>query len=151
MMIIATQNDRERIIEILSLAFDSNASVDYVVKQDVRRTARIRSLMDYSYQVCAKFGKVMVSEDRNAAALVLRGKKSFSLRALWWDLALVIGVTGLRNVMKVLRRESLIKAQLPAGDFYYLWFIGVDPAFSGRGIGSGLLKELMAFNENSGL
>ncbi|MEJ2884755.1 GNAT family N-acetyltransferase [Pedobacter sp. GR22-6] len=150
-MIKAQSIDKERIIEILTLAFESNASVNYIIKQDGRRMQRIRHLMDYSVKVCTAFGKVLLSDDRNAAALVMHEPKSFSLQSLFWDLQLIVRVTGLRKLRKVLQREALIKAQHPAGNFYYLWFIGVHPVHKGYGIGSDLLNELIADAESLGL
>lgn len=150
-MIDALSTDKERIIEILTFAFESNASVNYIVKQDEQRMDRIRNLMRYSVRVCSVFGKVVLSDDRNAAALVMHEPKGFSLRALMWDLELVFRVSGLRNLKKVMRREALIKEQHPLKTFYYLWFIGVHPAHRGHGIGSDLLTELLADAESMSL
>ncbi|MBB5440658.1 GNAT superfamily N-acetyltransferase [Pedobacter sp. AK017] len=150
-MIELQNTDKERIIEILTFAFESNASVNYIVNQDEQRMERIRNLMRYSVRVCSVFGKVVLSDDRNAAALVMHGPKGFSLRALLWELELIFRVSGLSNLKTVLRREALIKAQHPLKTFYYLWFIGVHPAHRGHGIGSDLLVELLADAERLGL
>lgn len=50
---------------------------------------------------------------------------------------------GIGNVRRALRREVLIQKARPAGPMYYLWFIGVDRRYQGRGIGSQLLEELI--------
>lgn len=149
-MIKARLTDKQRIIEILSYAFEQNASVNFMAGKGKDRNLRIQRLMDYAFEVCMADGKVVLSGDQNACALVLL-KKRFSLRSLWLDLRLIFGVVGMANIKKVLRRESLIKARHPEGDFYYLWFIGVHPAFIGRGIGSGFLKEVIADAESLGL
>jgi GNAT superfamily N-acetyltransferase len=140
-----SNQDRHRIIEILTAAFDNNQSVNYIIPQDSIRSKRIQGLMDYACRVCEAHGKVFLSSDRNSCALVLLPhKKKWSVQTLLLDISLIFRVTGLRNIRKVLRREALIHKQHPIGPFYYLWFIGVDPAFTGQGMGSILLEKLIA-------
>lgn len=136
--------DKDRVLDILVRSFDDNRSVNYIVRQDARRAARLRALMDYAFKVCHAYGKVLLSEDRKACALVLLERPAFSWRGMFWDLQLVLGVCGLGRVAKVLARERLIKLRHPAASFYYVWFVGVDPEFAGQGIGSGFLAELIA-------
>ncbi|HMI04891.1 MAG TPA: hypothetical protein VK541_20550 [Pedobacter sp.] len=83
-MIEAQPNDKARIIEILTYAFEQNASVDYIVKRDEARLVRIRKLMEYAFKVCCRYGKVVLSDDRNACALVQLKKKKFSFQSLLW-------------------------------------------------------------------
>ena len=136
--------DRLRITEILAKAFEDNKSVNYIVKQDKKRLSRIKLLMEYAYFMCNAYGRVILSEDKNACALVLfPDKKRISLKGIYWDVKLVFKVMGLSNLPKVLRREGLIKKQHPQLPFYYLWFIGVDPSVTGHGLGSALLQELI--------
>nr|WP_294897567.1 hypothetical protein [uncultured Pedobacter sp.] len=52
-------------------AFDENLSVNYIVKKDKHRVERIKVLMDYSFDMCRRYGEVYLSEDENACALVL--------------------------------------------------------------------------------
>lgn len=143
-MVRAQPNDKERITEILTYAFEQNASVNYIVKQDELRLIRIKRLMEYAFKICCRYGKVVLSDDRNACALVQLKKKKFSIHTLLWDIQLIFYVTGIANIPKVLKRESLISKQHPTDKFYYLWFIGVHPVNKGMGAGSLLLSELVA-------
>lgn len=70
-MIKATLADKPLIINILSKAFDSNGSVNYVVKQDKNRAERIGKLMDYSFELCFRFGEVMLTDCKQGVALLL--------------------------------------------------------------------------------
>jgi len=140
--------DKKLIVNILSNSFDSNQSVNYIVKQDKKRVKRIRSLMDYSFEVCAMFGKVLLSDDRKACALVLYpDRKRTTLKSIWLDLKLIFNCIGLSNVFKAMDRESKIKKIQPKERMCYLWFIGVNPIYQGSGIGSKLLREIIEESE----
>ena len=57
-----------------------------------------------------------------------------------WNI--LLRCVGLRNVLKVLQRESLIKRLHPREPFAYLWFIGVSPEVQQKGIGSVMLRQI---------
>lgn len=136
--------DKETIIDILSKAFDANQSVNYIIPQDKNRMHRIRGLMSYSYDICKLFGEVFITRDGKGCALVLfPDQKRFSLKGALLDLQLALGVIGIKNVYKAMKREMVIKKHQPDSKLYYIWFIGVAPVAQGTGIGSQLLSELI--------
>jgi hypothetical protein len=63
--------DKIRVVDILTRSFIDNLSVNYIISQDRSRIKRIRALMDYSYEICSSFGKVLLSDDKRACALIL--------------------------------------------------------------------------------
>lgn len=145
------KTDKERIIEILSLAFEQNQSVGYICGEGTNRMRRVSQLMEYAYKICSAFGKVVISADRNACAMVLfPDQKRFTLSSLWWDVLLLFKVIRIQNIVNVLKRERQIKNQHPDEPFYYLWFIGVHPVHKGLGVGSELMLELVSDAEKMG-
>ena len=95
-MFKADKNQKSLVIEILTNSFDNNQSVNYIVKQDIKRKERITSLMDYSFEICYMFGAIYLSDDQKACALVLYPeRKVFSFRSLLLDIQLVLNVIGL--------------------------------------------------------
>ena len=146
-MIPATVNDKALVVDILSESFDTNKSVNYVVKQDAKRANRIRALMEYSFDNCLKFGQVWLNEEKTACVLIM-GPKSFSLKALLWDLKFAFKVAGgLDIALKASAKEAKVKAQHPATPFLHLWFIGVKKEYQGQGLGSNLIREVEARNK----
>jgi ribosomal protein S18 acetylase RimI-like enzyme len=140
----ATASDKPVILDLLTRSFDDNKSVNYVVKQDQNRVARIRRLMDYSFNVCHAFGEVWISDDCQACALILfPDQKRSSFRTLLWDLKLALTVIGIGQVKSVLEREAMIKSNHPNEPIAYLWFLGVNPQLQGKGIGSALIQEVL--------
>lgn len=148
-MIDALPKDRDRIVNILARAFEENLSVNDLVVQDKKRAMRIRKLMEYAVDECTDFGRVVISGDRTACALVLfPDKKKLTFRSLLRDLCLVFRVMGIFNISKVMKKESVVKTMHRAiagdGKLYHLWFMGVHPNYQGRGAGSRLLGEMLS-------
>lgn len=143
-MINAAYTDKERIITILADAFDDNKSVNYIIPQDSKRKQRIQQLMNYSFDVCYSFGKVFLSDDKKACALILfPDKQKTTLASIWGDIKLIFSAIGVGNIKKAISREAKVKALQPKQPLCYLWFIGVSPEMQGKGIGSQLLKEVL--------
>ncbi len=143
-MVRAKYKDKDRIVNILTSSFDDNKSVNYIIKQDRKRTQGMRKLMEYSFDMCYLFGDVFLSEDKNGCALILLpDKKKTNLKAILLDVKLIISCIGFSNVRKTMGRESEIKKLHPEGLMYYLWFIGVDSNQQHKGTGSKLLGEVI--------
>ena len=86
----ANCTDRNTIVELLASSFDENKSVNYIIRQDRWRKQRIRQLMGYSFDVCHRFGRVVLSEDKKACALILfPEQKRTTLKLIGWDLRLI--------------------------------------------------------------
>ncbi|WP_186755547.1 GNAT family N-acetyltransferase [Echinicola salinicaeni] len=143
-MRIAEKKDKVKVISILCKSFRDNQSVNYLVKQDKYKRKRAVGLMDYSYESCKLNGQVYLSDDENACALVqYMDLKPPLFKAALLDIKLIISTIGIGNIFKALKRQSTIKGYYPEGSKLYLWYIGVDPAKQGVGIGSRLLNEVM--------
>lgn len=150
-MVKAQYSDKSHIVTILSSAFEENKSVNYIIPQDRKRKQRIRQLMEYSFDSCYLHGKVFLSDDRKACALIiLADRKKTTFRTFLLDLKFVFSTIGLFNIKKVLARETAIKKLQPRELNYYLWFIGVDPVNQGKGAGSRLLQEVIADSQSLG-
>ncbi|HWW39323.1 GNAT family N-acetyltransferase [Pedobacter sp.] len=143
-MIKAKRKDKEKIIQILTKAFEQNPRVNDLVKQDSKRLHRIDRLMRYAYNVCSVFGKVLVSDDGKACALILYpDRKQFSLKGVYWKMELLLGTVGFRSALKVLARETFVSKHHERYS-YYIWFMGVDSEYVNMGIGTDFMDELIA-------
>ena len=143
-MIRATRDHKTLVIDILCESFDTNKSVNYVVKQDMNRKKRLRRLMEYSFDVCYMFGQIYLSDDKKACALILfPDQKKTTLKTILLDAKLAVACVGLGRISKVLDRDSKIKSAYPKDPILYLWFIGVIKDEQHKGIGSSLLSELI--------
>ncbi|MEZ2338802.1 GNAT family N-acetyltransferase [Mucilaginibacter sp. RCC_168] len=144
--------DKERIIKILTDAFEYNKSINYIVKQDSRKKDRIRSLMEYSVAVCELFGEVYLTDDKNACALLLYPQlKKTTLKTILLDIKLIFKSIGITGIGKTLSRESKIKSIQPKEAMSYLWFIGTDPNAQNKGIGTKLMQQIISVSNEKKL
>lgn len=144
-MRVANREDKNLVVRILTDAFLDNKSVNYLIPNDRRHKSRVRALMDYSFNVCFASGKVLISDDESAVALVsFPENKKTTLRGLLWEASLVLNGIGFGNISKAMNREKKIAENYPKRPIYYLWFIAVDKKRQGRGIGSAFLHEIRA-------
>jgi ribosomal protein S18 acetylase RimI-like enzyme len=142
-MVQATSADKEIIISLLSEAFEDNKSVNYIVRQDEKRKERIKALMDYSFEQCMSFGKIYLSEDKNACALLLfPDQKKTSLYSIFLDIKLFLSAITIFNLAKVLARERRVEAKRMKGNVIYVWYIAVKPQGQSKGHGTRLLGEV---------
>lgn len=144
----AENSDREIIVNILVNSFRDNKSVNYIIKQDAKKEVWLRRLMEYSHDICKLSGDVFITDDKAGCALIVKpDKKRTSVKSIMLDAKFIFGCLGLSNLKKAMSREAKIKSRHPVGQLYYLWFIGVDPVKQHDGIGSQLLKEVIAEGE----
>jgi GNAT superfamily N-acetyltransferase len=139
-----TKGDRSRAIDVLSAAFDTNPSVNWVIPQDKKRKQRLHALMNYALDVTMRQHEAYIHNEAPAVALChFPYKKHFSLADVWSDVRFAFHVTGVSGAIKAAKREALIKAQHPKAPFMYLWMLGVSPSHQGKGAGSSLLKKIL--------
>jgi ribosomal protein S18 acetylase RimI-like enzyme len=140
----ALYTDKNLVVDILRQSFADNKSINYIIEQDSKKGFRLKHLLAYSFEICYRYGEILLSNDRKACALVIfPDKKRTTLHSIAADIKLISTSMGLGNVKKAMQREAAIKSIHPKKLLYYLWFIGVDTNEQGKGIGSALLNEIL--------
>ncbi len=142
-MIIAARNDKAVVVDILTQAFDNNKSFNTVLKQDHKRKIRLRKVFEYQFDVCSKYGRIFLSDDKKACAVILFPDiRKTTIADILLDIRLLFTL-GIKTVKKGFNREAKIKKAHSTANIYYLLFIGVYPDLQGKGLGSGLLREII--------
>ncbi|MGY3054028.1 ribosomal protein S18 acetylase RimI-like enzyme [Pedobacter sp. UYEF25] len=151
-MIKVGHDKKELVVSILVESFESNLSVNYIAGANNGKSKRIKSLMEYSFEICRLFGDVYMSDDGSGCALVLYpDKKKTTLKLIMLDIFLLFKCIGLLNIRKAISREQNIKKIQPKEPMTYLWFLGVNPSSQHLGIGSKLLQEVILDSEERSL
>lgn len=145
----AVREERHLVVDILSKSFDTNRSVNYIIPQNGSRQTKVRRLMEYSFDYCRLFGKVVLSGDAKACALIVMPEKErTTIKSILLSLKLIAKTIGVRNLTKAIKREAAIKKLHAGSNREYLWFIGVAPEYQGKGIGTDLLHAIIADAES---
>lgn len=112
-MIKAAYTDKYLVVNILAKSFETNQSVNYIIRQDEKKLKRVRYLMEYSFEICYLFGDVFLSPDKKACALILYpDKKKTTLKSILLDLKLILNSVGFKNIRKTMAREAKIKVSV---------------------------------------
>ena len=108
-MKIAAIEDRAIIIDILTKSFDANLSVNHIVKQGSQRISRIQHLMEYSVNVCLRYGEVIISDDKKSCALIsYPHMRRITFESIWLDIMLAVQVIGFSGILRAMKREALM-------------------------------------------
>ena len=136
--------DRSKVIEIIAESFDSNPSVNRVIKNDYKRKERIKALADYSFKTSVMRDGAFLSSDEQGVALCYRyNLKKESLTDYWNQLQLVVKAIGLSRVLSIMKRDAFFKSKRPKdGNYLYFWFLGITNKGKG-GIAIRELKEMI--------
>jgi hypothetical protein len=144
-MIKAIYNDKEYVLDLLFRTYQTSKGVNYVIKQDEKKLDRLKVLLEFSFERCWRSGEIYFSDNRKGVIMAffpdLVKKKTVS--SIKWDLKLILHSIGIGSLFKVMKRESIIRK-----NYHYpkssiiLWYLGVEPEFQGKGIGSSLLREI---------
>ncbi len=100
-MLKADYNDKNKVVNILAASFDNNKSINYIVKQDSKRNARIRTLMTYSFEACRCFGEIFISDGKHTCAPVLYpDQRKTTIKSISLDIQLVFQCLGFKSIKK---------------------------------------------------
>ena len=145
-MLKATLADRDLVINILHSAFEpimDDNSINFIVKQDAKRSERVKYLMEFLVDDCYDFGEILLSDKKNACILLKyphKAKTTFAV--LWRHVKLAFKSVGLSNVPKVLRRQAAIKKHHIKGEYIHPVIMGATSEVRGFGFGARLIKQL---------
>lgn len=144
-MIIAQKKDKPLVVNLLVRSFCDSKSIHYFVEREAEKRIRVQALMSYAFDYCMSSGEIFLSEDRQACALVLYPEKRImSFESIWRQINFIVKASGWHYFKKVSARQKVVRSIHPRELKFHLWFMAVNPEVQRRGIGSRLLKQLIA-------
>ena len=129
---------------------DAFAGEPSAIGSDARPSAR-RLLMRVPVDACARAGGLVVAREGGAvvgAAAWLPGdRRGGGVGHVWtsgsWRLLPLLGVRGLRAVLREAAETDRLVSRYVSPDDAYLWIVGVVPAAHGRGLGGALVRAVV--------
>lgn len=149
----ATRKDRLFVIDIISAAFNTNPSVNWVVKNDHKRKKRIRELARYSFHTALRRKGAYISSSENGIALCYRPNyRKETFPDYLSQLRLAVLSIGIFRILSVMKREQYTKTIRPRnGNYYYFWFYGVKPGMHDTGDARELMEEIFKMADHEHL
>ncbi|MDB4293188.1 GNAT family N-acetyltransferase [Maribacter sp.] len=145
-MIRATGEDRDLVVSILVEAFgplDDDNSINFVVKQDDRRTQRMHVLMGYLFDKAMRTGEVFLSDNRASCLLITYPHKdNFSISKLFSTLQLAFRCIGIERIGKVLKRQKIIQRNYPMGEYIRPMIFAVKNEYKGTVTAAKLIMQV---------
>ncbi len=148
----ASRKDKARIMEILLQSFENDPHAHwFTAPRDRGRKRRMRALMNFATEEGLAHDAVYLTDDRNGVAIwktPANIKKSIPLWLAYLDFGVAMGFS---KVQEVIRMEKEVKKGYPpAGDYLYLWFLGVIPDQQGKGLSTELFNPMLALADQRG-
>lgn len=128
----------------LAAAFHDDPILDWFMRTDGRRTAARGAFFRLVVrELAVPTGVIECPEPGGAAAIWIESERlaPYSAAQELRALPVLLRATGLSKFARLPTLRKAMDAHHPAEPHDYLWFLGVQPAAQGRGIGSRLLAS----------
>jgi GNAT superfamily N-acetyltransferase len=153
---VAGPQDLEACVRVLSRAFDADPVTDWYLRTDGRRAWALRNQFTGILGGWALgLGHTWLASDGGACAVFLPPDPDPERRGLAEWLFLLSRIrhnTGWARLPRVVRLILAMDAHHPPQPpHYYLWFLGVDPARAGHGVGEALMRAVLSHYDREGV
>ena len=142
----ASPRDHEAVVRVLVRAFDDDPAINYMLRQDAHRARAFELCFGAFFRhMTMPHGETWMDEAATGAALwTPPGRWDVSLSTAISMAPALLRAVGVTRARAVVRAGNRVHKVHPKAPHYYLFAIGVDPDAQGRGIGSTLLREVLA-------
>ena len=142
----ATRDDTDRLARLLTSAFLGDPVMDWIARPGPKRAAGVSAFFTMLLQRAIPGGEVWMSEDGAACALWLppgapTGPRGFIQELK--SLPLFVKLCGFGRLSRGSAMSEAMRAAHPHDRHFYLFFIAVDPALQGQGLGAAILDATL--------
>ncbi len=146
----ASAYEHVRVARPLALAFFADPVFSWITPDPARRAAQLPRVFELFARPVLRHGVSHVAGDGAGAALwVPPGGEAVPVDEAP-DLLAALGATAGTDAERLLEVAGLLEQRRPAGSFWYLEFLGVAPAWQGRGAGSALVAAQLERCDHEG-
>lgn len=149
---LADPANLSQISRTLAAAFEPDPVFGWMLPDAATREARMRRLFTLLLKLHGRTGRIL-SLPGGAAASIWQppGTAVLSMPTILAHLPTLLGVFG-TNILRSLRVSGAIEAHMPKDTpFWYLHFVGVEPARQGHGLGKAMVHQGLEWAAAEGL
>ncbi len=149
--------DLGRLVRLLTDAFEDDPPMRWTMRPAPKHRGAIAAFMGFAAgEQCLPHGASWVAPDFRSCALWLPPERldalDLSAGRQIQMLPRLLRMVGLRGIPRALAMgEAMRKHHPSAPPHWYLYFLAVDPAMRGRGLGSSILEATLAQVDATGL
>ena len=134
--------DKDKVVKIICESFNTNPHVNFILKNDKKRGARMEALAQYAFIYGMRRNGVFLTDDGLGVAIIFSyNEVKMNLYEYWLQFNLIFKCFTLPRSLMVGKLESQIKKNRASDiDFLYLWFFGVADEALGTTNGRDLMK-----------
>lgn len=141
----AASPDQAQVVNTLSLAFQNDPALSWIIPDAEKRRAKLPMLFDLLFKSDLPEGMILRPEGHEAAAMWRApGTAETSLGELLASFLPMLRVFG-TSIGRGLTVSNALDAHRPKGfDYWYLHFVGVRPEHQGKGWGGAIIRDGLA-------
>jgi 2-hydroxy-6-oxonona-2,4-dienedioate hydrolase len=140
---------------VLSRAFQHDAAVEYIHPREQGRVTWLEAMFLVQVRIAHAQGLVHATEDFRGVAVWFapgnHGVAPWKLIGVGLALGFKSPFGVLRRGVRFLQHSQLLHRRSVTGDHWYLQYLGVDSTHRGQGVGSSLLRPMLARADAEGL
>jgi ribosomal protein S18 acetylase RimI-like enzyme len=140
----ATPDDEDALVRILVRAFDADPVARFLVREDDYPRALGRVFRAFVRHMTMPHGEVWIADDAGAALWTPPGKWDVGLGTAMRMAPALVRAPGPAKLLRSGRAMQALRKNHPREPHHYLFAVGVDPARQGQGIGSELMRAVLA-------
>jgi GNAT superfamily N-acetyltransferase len=143
-----TKTQCQTAIDVMVKAFFTDTFINYLAPDEKTRSRVLPAFISIVVNYCFLYGEVWTTSTISGAACWLPPNKTTPtfwgmLRTGMFTVPLQFGWAGFQRFNDVVSYTEIIHKQVVSAPHWYLWGIGVDPAYQGKGIGGDLIQPVL--------